>query len=80
MKLEPLNPGHVQLICGAGPLSQLRGELFKTFRQRRSIVSVQEYETDKEVTHRLSQKRLVPALRHDKNILYAQADPRKLGA
>ena len=50
-----LNPQIVKLYdlptCGAGPLSQLRGELFKTFRQRRSIVSVQEYETDKEVSH-----------------------------
>lgn len=36
-------------LGGAGPLSQLRGELFKTFRQRRSIVSVEEYETDKQV-------------------------------
>ena len=29
-----------------GPILQLKNELFQTFRQRRSIVSVQEYETD----------------------------------
>ena len=49
------------MCCGAGPLGQLRGELFKTFCQRRSIVSVQEYETDKEVHRPESPRALGPA-------------------
>lgn len=36
-----------------GPILQLKDELFQTFRQRRSIVSVQEYETDKASLERM---------------------------
>jgi hypothetical protein len=36
-----------------GPILQLKNELFQTFRQRRSIVSVQEYETDKASLERM---------------------------
>lgn len=35
------------------PLLQLKDELFATFRQRRSIVSVGEYETDKASLERM---------------------------
>ena len=36
-----------------GPILQLKDELFQTFRQRRSIVSVGEYETDKASLERM---------------------------
>ena len=38
---------------GAGPLQDLQGELFKTFRQRRCIVSVEEYDCDKRALARM---------------------------
>ena len=61
---EPAKQPYSRALCSSdnaalrrdrvvGPILQLKDELFQTFRQRRSIVSVQEYETDKASLQRM---------------------------
>ncbi len=57
--LERWGRSAAEAVAGAyrdrvlAPLLQLKDELFATFRQRRSIVSVGEYETDKSSLERM---------------------------